>query len=102
MKSGVCYATCTNGECAAKMLNKKKMPKEFSISDSKNVCTHLSSLYANMEVVRNLFPSYFLSNTNTSPESFAEDAYIPQEEEENLEDLNLMANEVLFCQVLQI
>ena len=46
-----CFAKCQNGECRAKLLNKKRIPKEVNIQDSTNLYGHIQTLFANFEVL---------------------------------------------------
>ena len=53
-----CFAKCQNGECRAKVLNKKKILKKVNIQDSGNLGGHIQSLFANFEALENIFPLY--------------------------------------------
>ena len=57
--TGACYASCKNGDCCARMLNKKKVPKKISIDQTQDICGHIHTLYANLEVLKQMFPIYF-------------------------------------------
>ena len=63
-QSNSCFEKCQNGMCAARMQNKKKI---ISIQQSEYVCGHLQTLFANFEIVNELFPDYF--GANESPEA---------------------------------
>ena len=54
-----CYAKCTEGMCAAKLKNKKKIPKSMSLSDKGGLCSHLQTIYDNLDYVKSFFPEYF-------------------------------------------
>lgn len=56
-----CFANCQNGECKSKLMNKKKIPKLITIQEHDSVCNHIQTLFANFEVLENIFPEYFSS-----------------------------------------
>ena len=56
-----CFANCQNGECKSKLMNKKKIPKLTTIQEHDSVCNHIQTLFANFEVLENIFPEYFSS-----------------------------------------
>lgn len=58
-QSNSCFAKCQNGECAARLQNKKKILKTTSIHQSQHLCGHIQTLFANFEIVSELFPTYF-------------------------------------------
>ena len=102
LKSGICYITCTNGECAAKMVNKKKMPKQFNISNTQNVCDHLHTVYANIEVIRDIFPLHFITNTDSTTEiQYEEHVDIPVQAEQNMDDIHIVETEVTYRYVMK-
>ena len=59
-ESKSCLAKCQNGECIARLQNKKKIPKSVSIWPVLRNCLGIiQTLFANFEIVRELFPDYF-------------------------------------------
>ena len=54
-----CFANCQNGQCTAILLNNKKIPKAISIDQNSHLCGHIKTLFANFEVMEQLFPQYF-------------------------------------------
>ena len=56
-----CFVKCQNGECAARLKNKKKIPKTVRIDQSTDLCGHSKTLFANLENVSELFCEYFCS-----------------------------------------
>ena len=84
-QGGTCFANCQNGECNAKLLNKKKIPKSISIQQNTNLCGHIQTLFANFEVMENLFPMYF-SACDVEELQEEERGYIPDSECNNVED----------------
>ena len=74
--SNSCFANCQNGECSARLQNKKKIPKSVSIQQNEGLCEHINTLFANFEVVQKLFPDYFRTDENTE-ESEEDPLYLP-------------------------
>ena len=64
--SNSCFAKCQNGECPARLQNKKKIPKCRSIQQCENLCGLFQTLFANFEVVSELFPGYFVTSEGYS------------------------------------
>ena len=64
-----CFANCQKGECNARLMNKKKIPKSISIQQSHSWCGHIQTLFANFEIMKELFPDYFGSSCNTTEDS---------------------------------
>ena len=64
MLTGACCANCKNRECCARMLNKKKVPKQISINQNQNVCGCIQTLHANLELLQDLFPVYLSTPGN--------------------------------------
>lgn len=90
--SGACYANCQNGECCARMLNKKKVPKEVSVQNElQNLCGHIKTLHANLEILRKIFPLYFatLEEPEDSDTNQCQTAMV-----ENTDDANLLIDQV--------
>ena len=76
-----CFANCQNGECKARLLNKKKVPKSTSIQYTENLCGHIHTLFANLEVLEGLFPHYFNTTLQEDASSVIEsDAYVASAE----------------------
>ena len=50
-----CFANCQKGECNARLMNKKKVPKSVSIQEHYSMCGHVQTLFANMEILENIF-----------------------------------------------
>ena len=65
-QSNSCFAKCQNGECTARLQNKKKIPKCRSIQQCENLCGHIQTLFANFEVLSELFPDYFVTSDGNS------------------------------------
>ena len=74
--SNSCFANCQNGECSARLLNKKKIPKSVSIQWNEGLCEHINTLFANFEVVQKLFPDYFRTEEN-GEENEEDPFYLP-------------------------
>ena len=55
----LCFANCQNSDCQAKVQNKNKVPKSISLEKLENLFDHIKTLYANIKVLNELFPSYF-------------------------------------------
>ena len=83
---GKCYAQCQNGMCKARMQNKKKIPKQFKISATAHLCSHLNTLYTHMEILKENFPEYFITSSEVEVET--DHTYISNNSE-NMEDSNL-------------
>ena len=82
--NGKCYAKCQNGMCKARMQNKKKVPKQFKLSATTHLCSHLNTLYTHLYVLKQNFPDYFTGNCNVETEpNFVE------QNSDNIEDSNL-------------
>ena len=47
--------------CAATYINKTQMPKSTSINQKSNLCSHLTTCYQHLDVIRKEFPEYFNS-----------------------------------------
>ena len=62
-QSNSCFAKCQNGECSARLQNKKKIPKVINIQESQNFCGHIQTLLANIEILNEMFPEYFTSSS---------------------------------------
>ena len=76
-----CFANCQNGECKARLLNKKKVPKSTSIQNTENLCGHIHTLLANLEILEGLFPHYFNTTLQDDTSSVIEtDTYSGSEE----------------------
>ena len=58
-KMNRCFANCQNGQCKAKLVNKKNVPKSISIEQCHSLCGHIHTLFANFELLQQLFPLYF-------------------------------------------
>ena len=65
-QSNSCFAKCQNRECTARLQNKKKIHKCRSIQQCENLCGLIQTLFANFEVVSELFPDYFVTNDGNS------------------------------------
>ena len=50
-------------------MNKKKSPKSVKIQQSHSLCGHIQTLFANFEIMKELFPDYFGSSCNTTEDS---------------------------------
>lgn len=86
---GACYANCQNGECCARMLNKKKVPKEVSVQmEGQNLCGHIKTLYANMEILKELFPLYFSTHEELEESNISQyqSATIENTDDSNLQN----------------
>ncbi len=57
--AGNCFARCQLGTCSMYHLNKKKVPKTADSRCTDGLCSHLKTLFANLEFVYNLFPGRF-------------------------------------------
>ena len=66
-RSNSCFAKCQNGECIARLQNKKRIPKCVSIEQNQDLCGHIQTLFANFEIVNEMFPEYF-STTGVNDE----------------------------------
>ena len=58
-----CFGNCQKGESNARLMNKKKVPKSVSIQEHYSMCGHIQTLFANMEILENIFPDYFRSSS---------------------------------------
>ena len=67
-QSKSCFAKCQNGECSSRLQNKKKIPKVINIQESQYFCGHIQTLFANFEIVKELFPEYFNTPMNSEEE----------------------------------
>jgi hypothetical protein len=92
-----CFVRCMDGSCAAQFHNKSKIPRIFSLCETKKVCTHLKTFYQNLDKIQALFPEYF--QAEDGEEDAAEDGEedVEDEPEEpddmpNREDGNLSKN----------
>ena len=60
---GICFAKCHNGSCQAQGLNKKKIPKNFTLAKlgkhSEKLCEHMSTLYHSFDQVKAHLPEKF-------------------------------------------
>ena len=75
------------------MMNKKKVPKEISIVEKGNVSGHIHTLYANLELLKELFPMYFaIPDTQSDNDSDASQ----QEVLENTDDTHIQQYQVYF------
>ena len=72
---------------------RRKYQKEISIVDKDNVCGHIHTLYANLEILKELFPMYFaIPDTKCDNESDT-----PQQEVlENADDIHIQQYQVYF------
>ena len=79
----ICYVKCNSGSCAGSNINKKKIPRKTSLSDTAKLCSHLRVFSNNLDTVRSSFPHYFI-DSNENP-----DDDVPDNTDMNLpEDLN--------------
>ena len=62
MEEDYVLQNCQNCDCQAKMQNKKTVPKSISLEKLENLCDHIKTLYANIDILNELFPSYFCQN----------------------------------------
>lgn len=53
-----CFAKCTESLCSAR-INKKKIVKTEMLSTSKNLCSHLTTLIKQIDLVKAFFPNFF-------------------------------------------
>ena len=60
---GKCMATCLHGICASLYKTHNKVPKIISINNKSKCCSHLNTMYDNIEYVKSFFPHYFKQNT---------------------------------------
>ena len=68
--ANACIAKCQNGECIARLQHKKKIVKTASNKkSSENHCGHIQTLFANFEIVSELFPHYFVANDASDEEN---------------------------------
>ena len=84
-----CFAKCQNGECTARLQNKKKIPKAIGIEQSQSHCGHIQTLFANFEIVTSLFPDFFAtgSDDEESEDAFCSDDFRQQQNTDvNIED----------------
>ena len=82
---GKCMTTCLDGICSTLYKTHKKIPKRISISNKSKCCSHLNTMYDNIEYVRSFFPHYFEENTN----EVNGNPVLPPQEEVNNEDENI-------------
>ena len=75
----ICFAKCQNGECTARLQNKKRIPKSISIQETQNLCGHIHTLFANFEILIKLFPEYFSSNSQDANEDVFYGNNLPQD-----------------------
>ena len=54
---GKCMTTCQDGICSTLHKTHKKIPQRISISNKSKCCSHLNTMYDNIEYVRSFFPS---------------------------------------------
>lgn len=89
-----CFANCQNGECNARLLNKKKIPKSVSMQNQDNLCLHIQTLFANFEILEGLFPDYFGSSVVTDNEDAVDHPLIAMTntEDENIAPSNSAGN----------
>ena len=69
--SNSCFAKCQKGECISRLLNKKKVPKAINIEQTGEFCGHIQTLFANFEIVRELFPGYFQAGEDFPQDNMA-------------------------------
>ena len=79
-EGGKCFANCQNGECRARLLNKKKVPKTMSIQNTENLCGHIHTLFANLEILEGLFPHYFNSTLQEDMSEIETESYSGSED----------------------
>ena len=85
-QGNICFANCQNGECNARLLNKKRIPKSISIQNSDNFCGHINTLYANIEILKELFPLYFGKNDDDTDDIADEPRFL---EMPNTDDVDI-------------
>ena len=79
------------------MMTKKKVPKKINITNSQDLCGHIHTLYANAEILKELFPMYFGSDTNNENETDENETHCTHEPlVENTEDVSLQQHQVCF------
>ena len=88
---GKCFIKCTDGNCSAQVLNRKKITKKITIEHSDKICSHLNTIYQNFDYVKGFFPVYFGSQED--PLENEEEEHTPTvnlaNEDMNTEDSNL-------------
>ena len=84
---GICYVKCNSGSCAGSNINKKKIPRKTSLSDTAKLCSHLRVFSNNLDTVRSSFPHYFI-NSNENPDDDTPDNPDPTDMNLPDEDLN--------------
>ena len=77
---GKCYAKCMDGMCAAKLRNKKKIPKSVALQKNSNLCGHMNMIAEQIDYVKSFFPGYFGVENPETP------IQLIQEEEVNTDD----------------
>lgn len=75
---GLCLAKCSQGICGAQMRNKKKIPKAVSLGESDKLCSHLNTLFCNINVLKDYFPDYFQDSSSDSGFDSSEDIVLAQ------------------------
>ena len=91
--AGACYVNCQNGLYHAQQLKKKKMPKSIINTQSKHLCGHLQTLYANVELLQDLFPFYFGTNDIETDDTTSE--YGQAAGPHNVDDSHICQSEVI-------
>lgn len=58
--AGNCFARCQQGLCQAYFLHRSRMPKVVAMDKIQgDLCPHMKSLFANLEVLHKMFPKHF-------------------------------------------
>ena len=86
-----CFAKCQSGLCQTLHHSRKKVPKGISFEDLNSqggLCSHLKTLFENIDVLHQIFPSFFQSADDAlgdTDQDWQPDP--PAQEEINLDDL---------------
>ena len=86
-----CFAKCQSGLCQTLHHSRKKVPKGISFEDLNSqggLCSHLKTLFENIDVLHQIFPSYFQSDDVLPDTDQGYQPDLPAQEEINLDDLD--------------
>ena len=79
---GKCYMKCHGGVCAASNVNKKRMPRVFSLANKEKMCSHLQTCHEHSTTITQLFPDYFKEGIEEENEEFETEELINNEDDE--------------------
>ena len=84
--NGKCYTQCQDGMCAANFKSKKNIDWRDEETECTHICSHLKTLFSNLEYFKSYFPDFFTSSDEEHP---IKDSISKDQHKLNTDDTNI-------------